>query len=101
MPEEHFRTVDLVDPKGNRVTIQGDYDKHIWGPLFTRGAVLDYEYRHAGLGSHVLLAGCGLKEFATDGFSFTQALVQFLQAAFIDALSYTVLIQNIANLGPT
>ncbi|KAI0033891.1 hypothetical protein K488DRAFT_69563 [Vararia minispora EC-137] len=98
-PEELNRKVDLKDPMGNRATIPEGYDRRIWGPYFCRGAVLDWEYRHAGLGSHVLIAACGRKEQAADGLSFTQALLELLKQRFLDALSYTLLIKSIKNLG--
>lgn len=84
-----------VEFKERRVTVPGNYDEGIWRKFIGSGTVVDYEYRHAGPGSHVLLAACGSKELAADGYSFTQALLEYLKTALLDTLSYVVLIRNI------
>lgn len=57
--------------------------------------MVDYKYRHAGLESHVLLAACGSEEKASDGYSFTQGLLDYLKRASLSALSYVGLIRGI------
>ncbi|KAF7348381.1 hypothetical protein MSAN_01792100 [Mycena sanguinolenta] len=90
-----MRGIEFKDPEGRRITVPADYDRGIWKKFFGRGAVVDYQYRHAGLSSHVLLAACGSKEQAADDFSFTQALLEYLKTASLNALSYTALIRSI------
>ncbi|PPQ91266.1 hypothetical protein CVT25_006383 [Psilocybe cyanescens] len=94
---EIVRGVEFKDPEGTRITVQKDYDQETWDKFIDsgRGSVIDHKYRHAGLSSHVLLAACGSKEKASDGYSFTQALLDYLGTASLEALSYVVLMRNI------
>jgi hypothetical protein len=86
------------DPdKAGQVTIPGDYDIKHWSRFYrARSATLDERYRHAGLGSHVLLAACGMHEEASDDFSFTTVVVVFLtsRSAHLDMISYEDLIKR-------
>ncbi|PPQ87166.1 hypothetical protein CVT25_014703 [Psilocybe cyanescens] len=94
---EIVRGVEFKDPEWTRITVQKDYYQETWDKFIDsgRGSVIDHKYRHAGLSSHVLLAACGSKEKASDGYSFTQALLDYLGTASLDALSYVVLMRNI------
>ena len=89
------RSVDFRDPSGGRITVPSDYDREIWSEFIGRGGVVADEYRHAGLASHVLLAACGSKEVASDGYSFTSALLEYFKTASLRFLSYDVLIRTI------
>ncbi|PPQ83879.1 hypothetical protein CVT25_000649 [Psilocybe cyanescens] len=68
---EIVRGVEFKDPEGTCITVQKDYDQETWDKFIDsgRGSVIDHEYRHAGLSSHVVLAVCGSKEKASDGYS--------------------------------
>ncbi|KAH9485774.1 hypothetical protein JR316_0002689 [Psilocybe cubensis] len=96
---ELFRGIEFSSPEGKPITVPGDYQMSIWEKFidFNRGAVIDYKYRHAGLESHVLLAACGSEERASDGYSFTQGLLNYLKKDTINlsALSYVGLIRGV------